>query len=68
MKTLAQQVDALACKCIVLEGLVGEIIATIKLNHERGYLVAVNDEGKLELAKIVKNWASELDRIQLYGE
>ena len=62
-KTLAAQVDDLACRHIQLRGLAGEMLATIKLNVERGYLVAANDEGKLNLTKIVSSWERQLEEI-----
>ena len=61
--TLAQQVDDLACRYLRLRGLAGEMFATIKLNVERGYLVAVNDEGKLNLDKIVASWEKQLGEL-----
>ena len=62
MKTLTNQVDDLACRCIRLDSLAGEMLATIKLNFERGYLVATNDEGKLNLEKIIAQWSKELEK------
>jgi hypothetical protein len=58
--TLANQVDKLACRAIKLEGLAGDMLATIKINFERGYLIAQNDEGKLNLQKIVASWEKQL--------
>lgn len=67
--TLSQQVNILACRCISLEGTVKEILATIKLNFERGYLTTINDEGKLNLQKIIVNWEKQLELIdQTYPE
>ena len=66
-KTLANQVDDLACKAINLEWLAGEMLATVKLNHQRGYLIATNDEGKLNLAKIIAKWERELSELTAKG-
>lgn len=63
MATLSQQVEDLACKKTRWESLCGEMFATIKLNVERGYLVAVNDQGKLNLEGIIANWQKQMDRI-----
>jgi len=62
-RTLAQQVDQLACRCIVLEGIAGEMLATIALNVERGFLVAQNDDGKLRLAEIIQRWTRQLAEV-----
>ncbi len=63
-KTLANQVDDLACKCIRLEGLADEMLATIKLNVDRGYIVATNDQGKLNLDNIVASWSRQLAELR----
>jgi hypothetical protein len=63
LPTLAQQVDQLACRCLVFEGIAGEMLATIKLNFERGYLVAQNDEGKLNLQKCIASWEQQLAQV-----
>ena len=63
-KMLANQVSDLACRAISLEGLAGEMLATVKLNVERGYLVATNDEGKLNLTKITASWEKQLKELQ----
>ena len=60
MKTLANQVDDLACKYHRLESIAGEMLTTVKLNFERGYLIAHNDEGKLNLEKIIAGWQRQL--------
>ena len=60
-KTLANQVDDLACRCHRAEGLAGEMLATLKLNFERGFLIAHNDEGKLNLEKIIARWSKEIE-------
>lgn len=60
--TLSQAVDLLACRCIALEGIAGEMWATIKINAERGYLVAKDDDGKLRLDEIVALWRNQLDQ------
>ena len=49
-----------ACKYHRLRELAGEMWATIKLNFERGYLVAANDDCKLNLAKIIANWERQI--------
>lgn len=59
-KTLSQQVEDLACRHIRLLGLTSEILATVAINVEFGYIVATNDEGKLNLAKIVESWKKQL--------
>lgn len=40
------------------------MLATVKLNFERGYLKTHNDEGKLNLEKILANWQKELDGLR----
>lgn len=60
-KTLSGQVSDLADRCIRLEGLAGEMLATIELNFKRGYLKVHNDEGKLNLEKILAKWDKELN-------
>lgn len=54
--TLASQVERLACRCLEYEGIADEMLATIKLNVERGYITAINDKGKLNLQKIIATW------------
>lgn len=65
--TLAQQVDRLARRAHHLEGLAGEMLSTIKMNLERGYITAVNDEGKLNLTKIVARWSKQLADLEREG-
>ena len=62
--TLADHVAKLAIDYRRLLTLAGEMLATIKLNHERGYLVVVNDEGKLNLAKIVDRWQARIKKLE----
>lgn len=59
-RTLASQVSDLACRAINLESLACDMLATVKINFERGYLVAQNDEGKLNLERIVAMWERQL--------
>ena len=63
-KTLADQADDLVRQHSRLQALAGEMLATVKLNFERGYLVAHNDEGKLNLEKILAQWAKQLAELQ----
>ena len=63
-RPLSRQVEDLASDYHRLLGLASEMLATVKLNHERGYLVATNDEGKLNLVKIVANWSKELATLE----
>ena len=55
-KTLANQVDDLACRCMAMEGVAGEMLATLKLNFERGHLIVQSDEGKLNFARMIAAW------------
>jgi hypothetical protein len=50
-------------KKLRLESLLGHVLATMQINIERGYLVAVNDEGKLNLADIMERWKREFDEL-----
>ena len=61
---MTEQVANLAGNRQRLLGLASEMLATVKLNSERGYLVAVNDEGKLNLVKIVERWSKELAELE----
>lgn len=61
--TLADKVDRLACRCLAFEGIAGEMLATIQLNVERGYLVAQNDNGKSTLSKIIESWQKQIGRV-----
>lgn len=58
--TLSQQVDRLACRCLEFEGIAGEMLATIKLNFERGHLTA-KESGVLQ--KIIASWEKQLARV-----
>lgn len=62
--TLSSQVERLACRCLEYEGIAGEILATIKLNVERGYIVAQNDEGKLNLQRMIAMWEKQIARVE----
>jgi len=64
MKTLTRQVEEMVDKKIRLSGLCGEMIATFQINIERGYIVTSNDEGKLNLEKIIDNWRKQFDEIE----
>lgn len=64
MKTLTQQVAEMVDKKIRLAGLARDMLATFQVNSERGYIVATNDEGKLNLAKILSKWQKELNEIE----
>lgn len=63
-KTLTRQVEEMVDKKIKLEGLASEIIATLQVNIDRGYIVTSNDQGKLNIARIVEKWKRELDEIK----
>lgn len=63
-KTLTRQVEEMVDKKLRLASLAGDMIATLQVNIERGYIVAVNDEGKLNLAGIMARWKRELDEIE----
>lgn len=62
--TLTRQVEQMVDKKIRLASLTGDILATLQINIERGYIVAVNDEGKLNLEKILTKWRREFDEIE----
>lgn len=63
-KTLTRQVEEMVDKKIRLSGLCGEMLATFQLNIERGYIVTSNDEGKLNLDRIIANWRKQYDEIE----
>lgn len=64
MKTLTRQVEEMVDKKIRLASLAGHMIATLQINIECGYIVAVNDEGKLNLAEIMARWKQQFDEIE----
>lgn len=64
VKTLTRQVEEIIDKKIRLAGLAKDILATLQVNIERGYIVAVNDEVKLNLANIVARWNKALVEIE----
>lgn len=61
--TLTRQVEKVVDQRIRLERLAGEMLSTIKLNFERGYLTVQNDEGKLNLQKVIAIWERQLASI-----
>ncbi len=62
--TLSQKVESLACKKTKYESLAGEMLATIKLNIERGHLVTSAKELEPTLASIIAGWERQMQEIE----
>lgn len=67
-KSLSQQVEALATRADMLEAFGGELLATIKLNVDRGHIVATTDSGKQTLARLLDSWKRAYDAARLHGK
>lgn len=63
-RTLAEQVGEVAARVIALDDLAGDMLATIQLNVERGYLAATSEEGKANLAQLIESWENRLKRMR----
>ena len=64
MMTLATLVDNVCSNRLRLLSLAGDMHATLKLNVERGFIVAINDEAKLNLDQIIARWGDDLKKLE----
>lgn len=64
---LHEQVQQLEERAAQLDWIVGQMIATIRINLEHGFLKCINPEAEAALKVWLAKWDSELARIRKAG-